>query len=119
MVVKTERDDNIRIITLEGSLDANSSDQALETILGSLDGKPTIISLEKCKYISSMGIRSLLTLAKKAKAQSIKLAFAAATEEVYEVLDMTGFNRLLMCVGTIEEAEKNFLIRSRSESGCA
>ncbi len=45
-------------------------------------------------------------IAKTAKARKIKVVYAAATEEVMDVLKMTGFIKMLKCVATIADAEK-------------
>jgi anti-sigma B factor antagonist len=106
MIVTVERDDTIKIIEINGQLDVAGSDAAREEILKLLDGKPTIISMAKCPYVASSGLRTLLIIAKTAKSQKIKLVYAAAIEEVVDVMQMTGFLKLLHLVPTIEDAVK-------------
>lgn len=104
MTVTVERDDNIKIIAMDGQLDVSSSDKAREEVINLLDGKPTIISLEKVSYVSSSGLRTLLMIAKTAKARKIKIIYAAAIDEVVDVLQMTGFIKMLRCVKTVDDA---------------
>ena len=104
MNVTVERDDNIKIIALDGQLDVSSSDNAREAVINLLDGKPTVVSLEKVSYVSSSGLRTLLMIAKTAKARKIKIIYAAAIEEVVDVLQMTGFIKMLRCVKTLDDA---------------
>lgn len=106
MNVTVERNDTVKIIGIEGNLDVAGSDIAREEILKLLDGKPTIISMAKCQYVASSGLRTLLIIAKTAKAQKIKLVYAAAIEEVIDVMQMTGFLKMLKCLPTIEDALK-------------
>lgn len=106
MNVTVERDDTIKIIGIEGQLDVAGSDAAREEVLKLLDGKPTVISMAKCPYVASSGLRTLLIIAKTAKAKNIKLVYAAAIEEVMDIMQMTGFLKLLHCVPTIEDAVK-------------
>ena len=106
MNVTIERDDTIKIIALEGQLDISGSDVARDEVLKLLDNKPTIISMAKVPYVSSSGLRALLIIAKTAKAKNIKVIYAAAIPEVVDVLQMTGFSKLLRCVPTIEDAVK-------------
>lgn len=106
MNIKVERDDNIKIISLDGQLDVASSDNARDEVISLLDGKPTIISLAKVSYVSSSGLRALLMIAKTAKAKKINMVYAAAIDEVIDVFEMTGFIKMLRCVKTIEDAEK-------------
>lgn len=104
MTVTVERDDNIKIIAMDGQLDVSSSDKAREEVIKLLDGKPTIISLEKVSYVSSSGLRTLLMIAKTAKARKIKIIYAAAIDAVVDVLQMTGFIKMLRCVKTLDDA---------------
>ena len=106
MKVTVTRDDNIKIIALDGQLDVASSDNARDEVISILDGKPTIISLAKVSYVSSSGLRALLMIAKTAKAKKINMVYAAAIDEVIDVFEMTGFIKMLRCVKTIEDAEK-------------
>ena len=100
MNVTVERDDNIKIVALDGQLDVSSSDNARDEV------KPMIVNLEKCTYVSSSGLRALLMIAKTAKSKGIKLIYAAAIEEVLDVFEMTGFIKMLHCVPTIDDAIK-------------
>lgn len=106
MNVTVEQNDSIKILAFEGQLDVASSDFAREETLKLLEEKPTIISMAKCSYVSSSGLRALLMIAKTAKAKNIKVIYAAAIPEVVDVLQMTGFSKLLRCVPTIEDAKK-------------
>ena len=106
MTITVERDDTIKIIAIDGQLDVAGSDAAREEILKLLDGKPTIISMAKCPYVASSGLRTLLIIAKTAKAKKIKLVYAAAIEEVIDVMQMTGFLKMLRLVPTVEDAVK-------------
>lgn len=104
--IAVERNDDIKIISLDGQLDVSTSDQARDEILSLMEDKPTIILMEKCSYVSSSGLRSLLIVAKTAKARGIKLVFAAPIEEVIDVFEMTGFIKMLKCVPTVKDAEE-------------
>jgi len=104
--VSVERNDDIKIIALDGQLDVSTSDLVREEVLSLFEDKPTIIFMEKCSYVSSSGLRSLLIMAKTAKAKGMKLVFAAPIAEVIDVFEMTGFIKMLKCVPTIEDAEK-------------
>ncbi len=106
MTIKVERDDDIKIISLDGQLDVASSDNTRDGVISLLDGKPTIISLAKVSYVSSSGLRALLMIAKTAKSKKINMVYAAAIDEVIDVFEMTGFIKMLRCVKTVEDAEK-------------
>ena len=108
MQVTVESNDAIKILAFEGHLDVASSDFAREETLKLLEDKPMIISMSKCSYVSSSGLRALLMITKAAKAKKVKVTYAGAIPAVMDVLQMTGFSKLLHCVPTIEEAKKEF-----------
>lgn len=104
MNVTVERDDEIKIVALDGQLDVAGSDKAREEVIKQIDGKPMIVDMSKCSYVSSSGLRVLLMIAKTAKSKGVKVTYAAAIEEVIDVFQMTGFIKMLHCVPTIEDA---------------
>ena len=106
MNVTVERDDDIKIVALDGQLDVSSSDNARDEVVALIDSKSMIVNLKKCTYVSSSGLRALLMIAKTAKSKGIKLIYAAAIEEVLDVFEMTGFIKMLHCVPTIDDAIK-------------
>lgn len=106
MQVTVKQNDAIKILEFEGQLDVASSDFAREETLKLLEKKPTIISMAKCTYVSSSGLRALLMIAKAAKSKGVKVIYAETIPEVMDVLQMTGFIKFLTCAKTIEEAEK-------------
>ena len=106
MTVTVERDDDLKIIALDGELQATNADSVRDEVIALIDKKPTIISMGKCTYVSSAGLRALLMIAKTAKSRGVKVVYAAIIEEVEDILKMTGFVKMLKCVKTIEDAEK-------------
>ena len=106
MTVTIERDDDLKIIALDGELQATNADNILDEVIALIDKKPIIISMEKCTYVSSAGLRAMLMIAKTAKMRKVKIVYAAATKEVADVLEMTGFMKMLKCVATVADAEK-------------
>lgn len=106
MEINIERDDNLKIIALDGEIQANNADEVRDKVIGLIDKKPTIVSMEKCSYVSSAGLRALLMIAKTAKSRGVKLIYAATIEEVLDIFKMTGFIKMLKCVDTVADAEK-------------
>ena len=69
MDIKTTKKDEITIIEIVGNLDANSTTQAQNEILPFLtQGCIIVLDMGKCQYVSSAGLRLLLTIAKRLKA---------------------------------------------------
>ena len=92
-------DKNILYIALEGRIDASNAAQAEEKIFGIKNenpGKHTVVDADNLEYISSAGLRVILSLRK----EEPKLAIINVAPDVYEVFDMTGFTDMV----TVEKA---------------
>ena len=96
-------------IRFEGRLDTATSSEANAKISSELDRIGTIDSLtcdaSRLEYISSSGLRILLSLAKRYKGFRV----TSAQPQVYEVLETTGFTKIM----TVERA-----MRQLSVEGC-
>ncbi|MBI5520624.1 MAG: STAS domain-containing protein [Desulfovibrio sp.] len=66
--------------------------------------KRLVVDLAGLEYISSAGLRSILSAAKKLKAAGGDMAFCALTGIVAEVFAVSGFNKLLPVLPTREQA---------------
>ena len=108
MTVTVKRNDDVKIIALDGQIDVATSDKTREEIISLLENKPTIILMPKVSYVSSSGLRALLMIAKTAKSRGVKVIYAEAIAEVVDVFEMTGFIKLLHCVPTLSDALKEF-----------
>ena len=82
-------------VKLEGRLDTTTSPQ-LEGELGSkLEGvKELVFDLEKLEYISSAGLRVLLSAQKVMNNQG-SMVVKNSIEEIREIFDVTGFSDIL------------------------
>ena len=82
-------------VKLEGRLDTTTSPQ-LEGELGSkLEGvKDLVFDLEKLEYISSAGLRVLLSAQKLMNNQG-SMVVKNSIEEIREIFDVTGFSDIL------------------------
>ena len=82
-------------VTLAGHLDAVSAPELETGLLASLDGvTELLIDLEKLEYISSAGLRVLLSAQKIMKRQG-EMKVAHVNETVREIFDVTGFTDIL------------------------
>ena len=98
-IVKTKKDDNL-FLAVKGRLDTNTAPDLEKTALEVLEGvKVLTLDLVNLDYISSAGLRVVLTLHKAMSGKGAKLVVAHPKDEVMEVFDMTGFSSFL----TIEE----------------
>jgi len=83
---------NKKYIELIGNLDGNSSNDVTEKILDVLkDNNDIVIDMSDCPYVSSAGLRTLLTIGKSIKMKSGHMSIINLVEEVKEIMEMTGF----------------------------
>ena len=95
MTITQNRDNTALTIALEGRLDTLTAPE-LETLLsGALEGVETLtLDFEKLDYISSAGLRVLLSTQKKMNGQG-SMQVTHVNEIIREIFDVTGFSDIL------------------------
>lgn len=94
MKIEKNLNENELTLKLEGRLDTMTSPE-LEKELGDLNGVNSIVfDFENLEYISSSGLRILLSCQKKMNAQG-KMVIKNVSDEVKNVFDMTGFTEMM------------------------
>lgn len=91
-IKKTIKADEIHV-QLIGDLDGHSSDAVTTELLELI--KPhckLFIDMKECPYVSSAGLRTLLTVGKNTKIQEGEMHILNLQEEVKDVMVMTGFS---------------------------
>jgi len=107
--IKSEIKTDLILIQPVGRLDGLTSKKFLDETQNLLKSNPkkVIINLDSLDYISSEGLRSLLTTAKNVKSHQGNFTLCAAQSSVKEVLEISGFGNMLGLYDTVELAEKN------------
>lgn len=95
MEIIKEKDNGKLSITLEGRLDTTTA-PSLESELSSEFDSITDLTFdfEKLEYISSAGLRVLLT-SQKIMSKKGSMAIKNVNQEIMDVFDMTGFSDIL------------------------
>lgn len=88
--------EEVTILTIEGRLDTANTNEFNIVIQPLLDGQSSniIVNCEGLTYISSSGLRSLITLQKSVTQQKGELALEAMKPEIRKIFDMTGCSGL-------------------------
>ena len=97
MEVKILEQNDEKVVAIEGRVDTVTVSE-LETIVSPLWEMPSmtlVFDCEKMEYISSSGLRIVLTTHKQVTANGGKFILRNLTREVRSVLDLTGFSRIL------------------------
>lgn len=110
MELGEETKGDVLIVTIKGRLDAISSPTAEKHVFELINNgaNKVVLDLRNVDYLSSAGMRMLLSTTKKLKGQSGKLVLASVTPNVMDVLKISGFDHVLDIAGTREEALKKF-----------
>jgi len=97
MNISSKFSNNHALITVTGEIDTLNAEKLLGELEALLkDAQNIDFDLEAVSYISSAGIRTLLTAAKMAEKRGGTLAVVKASEFVREILTMVGLDKALM-----------------------
>lgn len=95
MTIDVKNNGEALTLVLEGRLDTTTAPMLEKTVNEQMEGKKEIIlDMNELEYISSAGLRVLLSIQKKMnKIGTFKLT--GVCDDVMEVFEMTGFNDIL------------------------
>jgi anti-anti-sigma factor len=106
MEIKEGKCGDVKIIGLHGRLDAATSPGVEKRLLALVAQSETRIAfdLSALSYISSLGLRVLLVVAKQVQVGGGRLALATLNDSVREIFELAGFTQLFSVFQTIDEA---------------
>ena len=106
MNIESREEKNITVMKISGRLDATVYQDLDKAVTQKIaEGKSRIVlDFSDLTYISSAGLRSLLTSTKKLKAVNGTLALCAVRGMVKDVIALSGFDTFLTISDTIEQA---------------
>ncbi|MBF0607133.1 MAG: STAS domain-containing protein [Candidatus Magnetobacterium sp. LHC-1] len=105
MEILTRKNGNITIIAINGRLDSSTAREftgIIETCIANGE-LHFIINVSGLVFISSAGLNSFVTLAKKLQEQGGKIIFVAMNERIERIFKLTGFYNTLFNVYDSEE----------------
>ena len=94
--IETIQDGEKTTFVLSGRLGAKSHKQLEKVLIPSFDETDLVVlDLQNISYLSSMGLRTLLLAQKTASLKGASLTIRNVSEEIMEILEMTGFVDIL------------------------
>jgi anti-anti-sigma factor len=110
MEISIDKQAKAVIVAVKGRMDAVSGPEFEKTMADHIAGGASrfVIDCAALEYISSAGLRSLLTTAKSLKACNGQLAFAALRDVVREVFEIGGFNTIFSVYDSTDAALKQW-----------
>ncbi len=110
MDIEIRKNNDICIVAPSGRLDAGSAPEIEKEFLSQFEagGKNFLVDLTKLEYISSVGLRIVLMVAKKSKAAGGKAILCGMQDHVHEVFEIAGFTSILEVYENCETALESF-----------
>lgn len=108
--IKEEMKGDVMVLHLNGRLDAVSSPAAERKVFDYINNglNKLLLDFSGVDYLSSAGMRMLLSTTKKLKSLSGRLVVCCVTTNVMDVLKMSGFDHVLEITKTEEEGLRRF-----------
>ena len=106
MKVTIERNGETLVAMAEDRVDgtnASEFQQALEAAINDSD-RVVILDCENLSYISSAGLRVVLLTARALQRQNSKFAVCSLSEQIREVFEISGFDKIIPVHSTREDA---------------
>ncbi len=110
MEIQTRDTNDIKVVDLIGKLDTNTAPDAEKHLnkLTKEGAKKILVNLEKLDYVSSAGLRVLLSTNKQLQSSSGLLRICNLNEVVKEIFDISGFSSIFNVFVTESEALNDF-----------
>jgi anti-anti-sigma factor len=121
MEIKEEKRGDVKIVGLRGRLDAETSPGAEKRLMNLMDQgeRRLVFDFSELTYISSSGLRLLIEVARNLQKTGGKLALAALSDHVLEIIKIAGFTSIFSIYPTCDEAVAHAQGNSRSEGSSA
>lgn len=105
MEAQVEEKGDVIVVRVAGRLDAASSPQLEKKINAIIDSGhfKLILNFADVEYLSSAGMRLMLSVSKKLKNVEGKVVACSIHDEVMDVIKMAGFHQVLELYATEEE----------------
>ena len=104
MEITQKEENGIVSISIKGRLDADSSPEAEKVVKQALAGQTTrvLFNLSALEYLSSAGLRVLLSAAKEIRRREGKIVLCSLNEFVKEIFEVSGFQSLIPIAESVE-----------------
>jgi len=106
MEISCNKQNQALVVSVSGRMDGTTAHQFEQECDPWVEQgeKLLIVDMSQVEYISSAGLRSILSTGKKLKSSGGALVFVGMQDMVKEVFDMSGFNQLFSVYHSLEEA---------------
>lgn len=108
MEISRKEKGGVVFVTIKGRLDADNAMEAEKTVNSVLEGNTNriLFDLGALDYLSSAGLRVLLSAAKEMKRRDGKIVLCSLTEFVREIFEVSGFESLIPIEDSVDSGLK-------------
>ena len=101
---------DVTTIVLKGRIDANVAPEIEQKLLSLISGGSCklVADLSEVWFISSAGLRTLVTALREAKRKQGDLRLARIQGQVKEVLGLTGLDNIFKIYASVDDATRSF-----------
>ncbi|MGD1804863.1 anti-sigma factor antagonist [Dapis sp. BLCC M126] len=100
--IKTE--EGIKVVELSGDIDANTAPDVQKQVVPLAEpGSKILMDMTNVPYMSSAGLRMLLSLYRQTEAQKGKVVLAGLSEELQDTMSVTGFLDFFITAEKVDE----------------
>lgn len=106
MNVNISSREEVTLVEVNGRVDSMTANDLGSALSGTIDGGHTqiVLDLAGVDYMSSAGLREIVSALKKVKKMSGDVRIAQPSERVLEVLEMAGLDTIIQIYSTQNEA---------------
>ncbi|HBS06407.1 MAG TPA: anti-sigma factor antagonist [Leptospiraceae bacterium] len=104
--ILVEQTDDVLIVSLAGRLDITNSEEFENSVLEAMEKKktPVIVRLQDVSYMSSSGVRALLSIYHALRKHGKELIIAELSPAVKKIISVTELDRVFPVLGSLENA---------------
>ena len=106
MEITVRKEESAAVVSVKGRIDAITAGEFEKGVSALMAGGDCmlVLNFNGLEYISSAGLRSILSTAKQLKAKEGKMLFASLQGPVKDVFKISGFGSIFKIYDTEEEA---------------
>ena len=104
--IRVDHLEEVLIMSISGDIKGLMGRELHRKIFEEIEGHnvPIVLDLEGLTYINSMGLRSILLLAKRQQEKKVKFAVCSLSGPMREVFEITCFDRVMPILDSRSEA---------------
>jgi anti-sigma B factor antagonist len=107
MEINVKPVEQVTVIEISGEIDSNTAPQAQERVLPLVQpGAKILLDMSRVEYMSSAGLRMLLSMYRQVTQQSGSIVLVGLAEEIKDTMSITGFLNFFTTHDTVDEGLK-------------